>query len=203
MVINIRKVGEVADGSVTEAKLADGAVTNPKLADAAVYGDKVSADGITSIHLADDSVIESKIADDAVSTVKLADEAVTLEKASEAVRTDPFLGDETEVSTTGLTYISQKEFNFTKSSVRDVKELYVLADMKSSNASYTATLGIFIDTVEEASLTSIATSYELKQSSAIDISGLGNGKHKVEIKLKSSDNVGIAYNELLEVYQVK
>ena len=36
MPINLRRVGEVADGSVTTAKLADNAVTTQKLNDGAV-----------------------------------------------------------------------------------------------------------------------------------------------------------------------
>lgn len=57
MPINLRRVGEVADGSVTTAKLADNAVTTVKLGDGAVTGVKADGSIKTSYLVADDTTV--------------------------------------------------------------------------------------------------------------------------------------------------
>lgn len=144
MALNLRRVGEVADGSVTAPKLADGAVTTPKLADSAVVSGKVADNAIVSTKiatyaiieskiasaaitttkladnavddtkLADNSVIESKLAALAISTGKLKDNVVTLAKADDDIRANNFIGDETELSVTGSGAVSIKEFTFSR-----------------------------------------------------------------------------------------
>ena len=57
MPINLRRVGEVADGSVTTSKLADNAVTTQKLNDGAVTGVKADGSIKTSYLVADDTVV--------------------------------------------------------------------------------------------------------------------------------------------------
>jgi len=57
MPINLRRVGEVADGSVTTAKLADNAVTTQKLNDGAVTGVKADGSIKTSYLVADDTTV--------------------------------------------------------------------------------------------------------------------------------------------------
>jgi len=144
MALNIRKVGEVADGSVTVAKLADGAVTSIKIADAAVIEAKVASAAITSTKISDSAVVEAKIATDAVveskiaanavveskiansavveaklanlaiSTGKLQNNVVTLAKADNDIKAITFVGDETELSVAGSAEEAIKEFSFSK-----------------------------------------------------------------------------------------
>ncbi len=57
MPINLRRVGEVADGSVTSVKLADGAVITSKLFDGAVTGVKADGSIKTSYLVADDTTV--------------------------------------------------------------------------------------------------------------------------------------------------
>ncbi len=57
MPINLRRVGEVADGSVTTAKLANDAVTTAKLGDGAVTGVKADGSIKTSYLVADDTTV--------------------------------------------------------------------------------------------------------------------------------------------------
>lgn len=68
---------DVADGSITSAKLASDAVTTSKIANAAVTGAKIANDAVTGIHLASGSVSASKLQDGAVTTSKLAANSVT------------------------------------------------------------------------------------------------------------------------------
>ena len=105
MSVYIRRVGEVADGAVTNIKLATGAVD--------LDSDKVTGELPTG-KLADGAVIESKIGNLEISTGKLKDQAVTLAKAQRALKIHHFTGDETEVSVTGLTETEKKTFKIVK-----------------------------------------------------------------------------------------
>jgi len=71
MAIFIRKVGEVADGAVTEVKLADSAVD--------LAGSKITGE-LGSGNIADSAIIESKLGALAVTTAKLGANAVTLQR---------------------------------------------------------------------------------------------------------------------------
>jgi hypothetical protein len=80
--------GEVADGSITTAKLADGAVTADKLADGAVTATALASASVTAAKLADQAVTTDKLANGAVTAAKLANSAVTAAKlADQAVTT--------------------------------------------------------------------------------------------------------------------
>lgn len=84
--------GEVADGSITSAKLASssvtetkissGAVTTAKLADLSVSSGKLANSSVTTDKLNNSAVTEGKIASSAVTTAKIANYAITLAKLS-------------------------------------------------------------------------------------------------------------------------
>jgi len=98
MAINIRRVGEVADGSITSIKLATGAVN--------LDTDKVTGQLPTN-KMKDGAVNEDKLASLAVSTAKLQDNVVTLAKADDDIRLNTFIGDETIVSCNDETAIKE------------------------------------------------------------------------------------------------
>lgn len=220
MALNLRKVGEVADNSVTSAKLADGAVITSKLADDAVVTGKIADGAVGSTDLADDAVTSTKIAADAVTSAKIADGAIgSTEIADNAVigakiaagvvdaelsskyKTSLIVGDDSEVSVTGLVYSEEKILRFVKAANLPVDDLVIKAEMKSSIGSETASLKVFIDAegTERLELTSVATTYELKDGTfAVD--DLSNGIHIIRIKLASSSASETAYNQLLEVH---
>ena len=66
----------LADDSVTTAKIANDAVTAAKLASDAVVTASIVDDAVTAAKLASDAVVTASIADDAVTTAKIADDAV-------------------------------------------------------------------------------------------------------------------------------
>lgn len=89
--------GEVADGSITSAKLAsssvtetkisNGAVTTAKLADLSVSSDKLANSSVTTDKLNNSAVTEGKIASSAVTTAKIANYAITIAKLSSDLQT--------------------------------------------------------------------------------------------------------------------
>ena len=199
MSIHIRRVGEVADGAVTSIKLADNAVD---LASSKVTGQ------IPTSKLADGSVIESKIGDLEVSTGKLKDQAITLAKAQQALKIHHFVGDETEVSVTGTTETTIKDFKIPKSSSQtsgiQATKLHVNAQMKTSNVAAQGTLKIYIDGEGSPRITlnTISITYEMVEGVA-DISDLANGAHDVEVKAVSADGAETIYNDLIEIFLEK
>lgn len=179
MAINLRRVGEVADGSVTSVKLADNAVISSKIADGAVG----------STEIADDAVIGAKIAAGVVDA-----------ELSAKHKTSYLVADETEVSVAGIVPSIQKTLSFVKALNLPGSLLITKAEMKSNNALYTASITYKIDgTPVGVAETSIATVYELKEQE-INISALGNGKHTLDIELVSSNALGVAYNQLVELH---
>jgi hypothetical protein len=82
-VITLTLDDNVADGSITTAKLANGAVTTVKIADEAVTTAKIDDDGVTEAKIADGSVTTDKLGADAVTAAKLADDAVTNSKIAD------------------------------------------------------------------------------------------------------------------------
>src|SRR3990167_5383875 len=209
MALNLRRVGEVADGSVTSAKLADGAVITAKLADDAVVTGKIAPGAVGSTDLADDAVTSVKIAADAVTSAKIADDAVIGAKIASGVvdaelsskhKTSLVIGDDSEVSVTGVTPSIQKTLRFVKASNLPGTTLITKTEMKSNNALYTATVRYKIDGVTVGSdETSVATTYELKEQE-IDISAIANGRHLLDVELVSDDAAGISYNQLVELH---
>jgi len=209
MALNLRRVGEVADGSVTSAKLADGAVITVKLADDAVVTGKIAPGAVGSTDLADDAVTSAKIAADAVGSTEIADDAVIGAKIASGVvdaelsskhKTSLVIGDDSEVSVTGVTPSIQKTLRFVKASNLPGTTLITKTEMKSNNALYTATVRYKIDGVTVGSdETSVATTYELKEQE-IDISAIANGRHLLDVELVSDDAAGISYNQLVELH---
>ena len=209
MALNLRRVGEVADGSVTSAKLADGAVITVKLADDAVVTGKIAPGAVGSTDLADDAVTSAKIADGAVGSTEIADDAVIGAKIASGVvdaelsskhKTSLVIGDDSEVSVTGVTPSIQKTLRFVKASNLPGTTLITKTEMKSNNALYTATVRYKIDGVTVGSdETSVATTYELKEQE-IDISAIANGRHLLDVELVSDDAAGISYNQLVELH---
>lgn len=74
---------EIADGSVTEAKLAKYAVTTDKIAARSVGTDEVMIRELKGINLQEKTITDAELADKAVTTDKLADDAVTSEKIAD------------------------------------------------------------------------------------------------------------------------
>lgn len=193
MAINLRRVGEVADGSITDVKLAVGAVN--------LAGTKITGQ-LASANIADAAVTEAKLDNLAVTTGKLSDNAVTAAKSAAAIKRHVYIGDETEVSAPGIVELEVKTFSFAKSSaILEWVKLHVQAEMKTSNASYAATLKVYIDAEASPRITlnSTSTTYEMQSGNA-DISDLSNTKHDVHIKLVSADVSATAYNDMLDVF---
>ena len=95
---------EVADGSITTAKLADGAVTRNKissysvssvqLGNFAVTTDKIGDKAVTTAKLANTSITTEKLADGAVTESKIVDKAVTSNKLADDSVTRDKIGDQ-------------------------------------------------------------------------------------------------------------
>ncbi len=207
MAIYIRRVGEVADGSVTADKIASGAIEASKLADNAVDLSTVKVTGeLPTEKLANGAVVEEKLASLAVSTGKLKDQAVSLAKAQRALKIDHFIGDETEVSTLGTTEEDQKIFNLPKATL-DTKgispvRLHVNAEMKVvDGTSPTGTMKVYIDAEESARITLNTTSgtYEMVEGEA-DISDLASGKHTIKLVLVTDQAPATVFNDLIEIF---
>ncbi|MHA1480184.1 MAG: hypothetical protein ACTSQZ_02015 [Candidatus Thorarchaeota archaeon] len=144
-----------------------------------------------------------EVADGAVTTAKLADNAVTTAKAIAALKRHVYIGDETEVSNTGVTPNEEKSFSIAKAAAAllDWKTLHVQCMMKTSAAAHVGTMDVHVDD-EETSRISIETeseAYELLSGNC-DISDLGTGKHEISIRLKSADADETCYNELIDVF---
>lgn len=196
MVVNIRKVGEVADGSVTADKLATGAVD--------LGTDKVTGQAPAS-KIEDGAIINAKLADLAITTEKLQDNAISLAKAQDDLKVSHFVGDETEVHVTGTTETAVKQFQFLKVSGQySPAKLKFFCTLKTTNASHQATLKVYFDSEPTARLTlnSVSTSYELLIAEC-DTSDVTSGIHTFVIKMVSADGAESAYNDYIEVTWVK
>ena len=200
MTLFIRRVGEVADNSVTASKLTDGAID---LSTAKVTGE------LPTSKIEDGAIVEAKLASLAVSTGKLKDQAVTLAKAQQALKIHHFVGDETEVSTTGTTEEDQKVFRMPRAT-SDVKgiqpvRIHVNAEMKViDGTSPTGILKVYIDAEGTPRITLNTTSgtYEMVEGDA-DISDLSNGTHTIKVTLASDEAPATAYNDLIEIFLEK
>lgn len=198
--IYIRRVGEVADGAITPAKLADGAVD---LSTAKVTGQ------LSTAKLEDGAVVEAKIGNLEISTGKLKDQAITLAKAQRALKIHHFVGDETEVSVVGTTETDIKEFKFPRPTSNEkgiqATKLHINAELKVGGASGAqGTLKVYID--EEGSpritINTVSETYEMVEGEA-DVSDLSNGKHRVKTTLVADDAGATAYNDLIEIFLEK
>ncbi len=193
MAINLRRVGEVTDGSITDVKLAIGAVD--------LAGTKITGQ-LPGANIADGAVVENKLAALAVTTGKLAENAVTIAKSHAAIKRHVYVGDETEVSVTGVTETEVKNFSLVKSaSIADWVKLHIQAEMKTSNALHAATMKIYFDNEVSPRITLSSTSatYELQTGNA-DVSDVSVGKHVIHVKLVSANAGATAHNDLLDVF---
>lgn len=186
MAYNIRRVGAVAPNSVGPTELQTSAVTAEKIAPLAVITEKIAVGAI----------VTEKIAVGAVETDKIKDLAITAIKASNDVKLKTYVGDETE--TQSGTDLAEKEFHFVKNSKNDWKTVRIITSLKTSDSNYPAMQEVYINGDATASIVfdSIETDYEFLDEE-IDISGLGNGKHKITVKLISDG--AVAYSDFLDV----
>lgn len=197
MTLFIRRVGEVADGSVDSAKLADGAID---LSTAKVTGE------LPTNKIEDGAINEAKLANLAVTTGKLQNQAVTLAKAQQALKIHHFVGDETEVSTLGTTEEDQKIFKMPKAT-SDVKgiqpvRIHINAEMKvTGGTSPTGIMKIYLDAEGTPRITLNTTNgtYEMVEGDA-DISDLASGTHTIKITLASDEASATVFNDLIEVF---
>jgi hypothetical protein len=195
----IRRVGEVADGSVNADKLADGAVN---LSTAKVTGE------LPTSKIENGAINEDKLANLSISTGKLKDNVVTLAKAQQALKIHHFTGDETEVSVLGTTETGVKQFKIVKATSQtsgiQPQKLHVNAEIKTTNVSAQGTLKVYIDAegTPRITINTTSTSYEMVEGNA-DISDLANGAHDVIIKLVNADGAETTYNDLIEIFVEK
>lgn len=195
MSINIRRVGEVADGSITEIKLADGAVD--------LESDKVVGE-LPSIKLADAAVVEAKIAVLAVKTGHLQDDCVTLAKSSDDVAVSHFVGDETEVLVLGDTETEMKTLSYTKQIGYKPTKIRFVGTLKTSDAAKMATMNVYWDAevAPRLTMTSVDLAYEIVSDEA-DISDLENGKHTMHVCLVNAAVDGTSYNDMIDLMFIK
>jgi hypothetical protein len=151
------------------------------------------------------AVTTERLADLAVSTTKIADGAVSLAKAHDALKTSLYVGDETEVSVTGITYVDIKSFQFSKDSPGanglSLVTLIPRAELRADTSGVTATIGFFVDSeaTPRLELTANTSGYTVV-STGFTVSDLAVGTHNLNIKLKASTTGVVVYNKMLEVY---
>lgn len=197
MALFIRRVGEVADNSVDASKLADGAID---LSTVKVTGE------LPTNKLQDGAVVEAKLANLAVTTGKLQNQAVTLAKAQQALKIHHFVGDETEVSTLGITEEDQKIFRMPKAT-SDVKgiqpsRIHINAEMKvTGGTTPSGIMKVYIDAEGTPRITLNTTNgtYEMVEGDA-DISDLTNGTHTIKLTLASDEASATVFNDLIEIF---
>lgn len=194
MAINIRRVGEVADGSITSIKLATGAVN--------LDTDKVTGQLPTN-KMKDGAVNEDKLASLAVSTAKLQDNVVTLAKADDDIRLNTFIGDETIVSCNDETAIKELTFPVSNGKYKPSKMRFI-GSLKVDTTGATGTLKVFINDEEtsRATMNTTETDYELVNAE-FDISDLSEGKQKVVIKMSCDVTGALAFNDLVDILLIK
>jgi hypothetical protein len=152
------------------------------------------------------SVGPDQLQDNAVTTEKIADGAVTPPKASDLLKSEHILGDDTETMTTSTSYEEIKKFNFYKDTSVDSinwKSLEVMAEGRVSAGGLTATLGVFVNAELDPrlELAYASTSYSVSRGT-VDISDLSTGLHLISIRLKIS-GAGTAYQRHVEIKATK
>lgn len=160
---------------------------------------------VVTAGIATGAVTTERIADFAIVEAKIADNAVTLPKAHAALRTSLYVGDETEVSVTGTTYVDIKAFQFTKelpgANGLSLVELIPRAELRSDISGITATIGFFVDTETTPRLElSANTSGYTVVSTGFSVADLAVGTHTLTVKLKTGTGSVAVYNRMLEVY---
>ena len=190
MPINLRRVGEVADGSVTSSKLADNAVTTAKLADTAVTTGKI----------ADDAIVTGKIAAGAVNTSDIADGAVTGAKAAGHLKTSYLVADDTYCSYVGTTYSDQKELRFVKKE-GDLPSGEIIVKTEAMASVGNTDVGIFFNSEvnPRITLTTVGTGFELLEGTAY-IGDLPDGVHSMNLSLRNVTGGAISHNKIVEIH---
>ncbi len=153
-------------------------------------------------HFSAACIPEGALQVDIIDTDKLKANCVTLAKSADDVRLHQFVGEETEVSVTGNTWVAAKIARFVKHPKNPATALRVIASLKTNDVLKAAHLGVFIDTVEELDLSNSSLVYDLVDGD-IDISALANGRHDIEIKLKSVEATGESWNDHIDVMFIK
>lgn len=105
--------------------------------------------------------------------------------------------DETEVTTTKTSYTTMKQLKLYKDSDFNWSKLIVVVRIKNSYSTKTTYIAVYIDGTNYGSTSHTGDTYTVKKIE-IDISGLSNGVHNVEIKMKVSGGKG--YLEFTEVW---
>jgi len=107
--------------------------------------------------------------------------------------------DETELSTTSTSNVSLKQFNMVKLSGAGLNwsKMTIVVEGYIDTSGQTAYLDIYIGGTKYATITWTETSYTLKYK-IIDISGLGDGKHLVDLQMRVTGGTG--YLRLVEVW---
>lgn len=190
MAFNIRRVGTVAPNSVGEKELKEGAVD---LGTNRVIGE------LPTEKLEDGAVIGSKIHELEINTQHIKNFAISAAKAQNDVKLKTYIGDETETQADSTSY--DREFHFVKSNSSAWKEIRIITTLKTSNTSYAGKLEVYInsDSTSIMELQSVLDSeYEALEGTA-DISYLANGKHKVTVRLISTDPSVTVYSDFLDV----
>lgn len=92
LTFTMKSGSNIADGSVTTAKLADDAVTSAKILDDNVTQAKLADDSVGEDQLIDGSVVTAALADGAVTTAKILDNNITVAKmAPNSVDSDQYV----------------------------------------------------------------------------------------------------------------
>ncbi len=118
--------------------------------------------------------------------------------------TGPLVADETEVTVVGDTPVKVKEFGYAKDPAGfKGNQLTIVAEFKTSDGGSTAHLRVRLDGAGgggELDLQTTSTDFVIL-TGTIDISGLADGKHTVEIYM--DDGIGHTItNVLLEIYGI-
>lgn len=194
---------KIAAAAVTANELGTAAVTTAKIAASAVTTNELGAAAVTTPKIAASAVTTNELGASAVTTVKIADNAVDTSKATKSVKRNPYLTNSNEATAT--TEAEIKNFTFNKATNLNWGDMAVAAEIKTSSAAQAATLLIYIDAegTARASVTTVATTYDVQATADIDISDLAAGNHAVKIKLKSADGVATASNKKLDFFLVR
>ena len=99
-------IQNLADASVTTAKIADASITGSKIADDTVTAAKISDASITTAKIADDAVTSTKLSDGSVSTAKIADASITSGKISTSVNFQSGVSNYSMSTSTGYPFIT-------------------------------------------------------------------------------------------------
>ena len=194
--------GTLGSGVVDTSQLADDALSadaagRAKMTDGFLQDAKVNATANIAQSKLSLAITDSEVAVGA---------NISKDKLAALARTGMYHGDEIEVSVTGTTEEQVKDLAIIRDATNalELKTLKIVARMKSSLGTATASLKVYHDggATPDLTLTSVSTTYEEK-SGTIDVSGWTTGRHTIEIKLVSDTAGETAYDELLEIYGVQ